>query len=144
MIFTILLIYSLFLNTDLSKADFKRAKKRFNLHGLVEIHHIIPRQFKNHPTIKFSNYDIEKGYNLMFLPTIKGKNKLNLHDDRPIHTGGHIAYNYYLKGRLDMMLELEKIKKEDMYDLNMNLKQELRQIKDIPWRNEYKNKNKKE
>ena len=139
-----LLLYSLFFNTYIYKADFKQAKKKFNLSGLVEIHHIIPRQFKNHPTIKFSNYDVEKGYNLMFLPTIKGKEILNLHDDRPIHTGGHMAYNSYLKGRLDMMLELEKINEEHMYNLNMELKQELRHLKDIPWRNEYKNKNKKE
>ena len=135
--FYILLLYSLFFNKNISKANFKQTKKKFNLDGLVEIHHIIPRQFKNHPTIKLSNYDVENGYNLMFLPSIKGKEILNLHEDRPIHTGGHMAYNHYLKGRLDMMLELEKFNQEDMYNLNKDLKQELRHIKDIPWKNKY-------
>jgi len=134
MTFYTLLIYSLLFNTNISKINFKKTKNKFNLHDLVEIHHIIPRQLKNHPTIVLSNYDIENGYNLMFLPSNKGKELLKLHDDRPIHTGGHIAYNYYLKGRLDTMLDQKKIDKIDLYNLNKELRQELRHRKDIPWK----------
>lgn len=134
MIFYILLICSLLFNTNISKNNFKKIKRKFNLDDLVEIHHIIPRQFKNHPTIVLSNYDIENGYNLMFLPSNKGKEILKLHNDRPIHTGGHIAYNYYLKGRLDMMLDQKNIREMDLYNLNKELRQELRHRKDIPWK----------
>ena len=132
--FYILLICSLLFNTNISKNNFKKIKRKFNLDDLVEIHHIIPRQLKNHPTIVLSNYDIENGYNLMFLPSNKGKETLKLHNDRPIHTGGHIAYNYYLKGRLDMMLDQKNIREMDLYNLNKELRQELRHRKDIPWK----------
>ena len=134
MTFYTLLIYSLLFNTNITKINFKKTKRKFNLYDLVEIHHIIPRQLKNHPTIVLSNYDIENGYNLMFLPSKQGKEVLKLHNDRPIHTGGHIAYNYYLKGRLDIMLDLKKIDKVDLYNLNKELRQELRHRKDIPWK----------
>ena len=62
----------------------------------VDIHHIIPREFRYHPTVVLSNYDIENGYNLMFLPTSKGACILNLHTDRPKHFNCHRRYNRYV------------------------------------------------
>lgn len=50
-----------------------------------------------------------------------------------------IHYNIYLKDRLDVMYNLGKINEQDMCNLNMELKQELRDIKTIPWKYEIDN-----
>ena len=34
------------------KYNFKRARIKHNMQDLLQIHHIIPRQFKNHPAVK--------------------------------------------------------------------------------------------
>lgn len=134
MIFKIL-TYSglLFYNTH--KSSFRNIRRKKNLTGLIEVHHIVPRQFKRHPTIIFSNYDIENGYNLIFLPNKKGENKLYIHHDRPIHNNGHIKYNQYVKEKLDNIFD-NRDKKDSlqhlMCELNIELRDNMRHL-DIPW-----------
>jgi hypothetical protein len=67
-----IITYSCLLFSGFTKHKFKSYKKRFNLNSLVEIHHLIPKQHKNHPIIQNLNYDIENGYNFIFLPNKKG------------------------------------------------------------------------
>lgn len=64
----------------------------------VEIHHIIPRQHADHPTLRAFAYDTEAGYNLVFLPT---KQAAALGTARPVHTGGHPEYNQFVRNCLD-------------------------------------------
>ena len=127
-----LLTYTSLLFCNVPKNTFKKEKVKRKLNGLVEIHHIIPRQFRNHPTIRLSKYSIENGYNLMFLPTTKGKDILKLHHDRPIHNKGHIAYNNYVKNILDEMYLDFKVSENNLCELNKRLKQNGRHI-NIPW-----------
>ena len=113
-----LLTYTGLLFYNTKKSLFRNTRRDYNLTGLIEIHHIIPRQFKRHPTIIFSKYDIENGYNFVFLPNKKGENVLNIHPDRPIHNNGHIEYNYYVKERLDIIFnKLDKFDRLDRFDL---------------------------
>ncbi len=139
-----LLTYTGLLFYNTKKSLFRNTRRDYNLTGLVEIHHIIPRQFKRHPTIIFSKYDIENGYNFVFLPNKKGENVLNIHPDRPIHNNGHIEYNYYVKQRLDDIFNKiyqfdiidTIISKENlqhlMCELNIELRQNMRHL-DVPW-----------
>jgi len=53
-----LLTYSGLLLSGIPKSEFSSTKKNYNLQGLVNVHHIIPQQLRNHPTIRFSNYKI--------------------------------------------------------------------------------------
>ena len=126
--------YSLLFYAYKKKNSFRNIKARFNLNGLVEVHHIIPRQFKGHPTIRESKYDIENTYNLMFLPTYKGKSKLNLNENRPIHEGGHIKYNYYIKYILNELDNNNLKDEESMCILNKNLRSNLKNITYVPWK----------
>ena len=128
-----LLIYSGLLFSGLSRSNFKSIKKRYKLGDKVQIHHIIPREFKYHPVISFSEYEIENGYNMMFLPTYKGLEKLKLHSDRPIHESGHTKYNSYVGSILDKMLKDEKYYEDDMCLLNIHLKENMRHL-NIPWK----------
>lgn len=74
------------------KYKYKHAKIRWSIGDKVHVHHIIPRQFRNHPVL--IGYDIENGYNLMFMPNKLGK--AFLRTTRPCHEGGHSAYNRYV------------------------------------------------
>ena len=111
---------------------FRQERHKRGLDDLVQIHHIIPREFRHHPTIIESGYDIEDGYNLVFLPTRIGVNALNLHIDRPIHYGGHLLYNRYVGACLDEMFARDKTNGEDLCQFNRELRQNMRHCK-IDW-----------
>lgn len=69
-------------------------KQKYGIRGLVQDHHIIPRQFGHQVTI-----DIDSSSNLIMLPTSYGK--LFLNTSRPIHENGHPKYNKYIQQLLD-------------------------------------------
>ena len=67
-------------------------KTRWNIKGLVEDHHVIPKQFRGHPTIKKYNYDMNCSTNIILLPTKHGKHVMNLRENRLVHDGNHYKY----------------------------------------------------
>ena len=71
----------------------REIKNRYGIRGLVEDHHIIPKEFKNHPVILKFKYNMSNPTNILMLPNEKGL--------RILHTGGHIKYNKYVKTKLD-------------------------------------------
>ena len=127
-----LLTYSALLHSGLIRKYFYRFRDDKYLKGLVSVHHIIPREFRNHDVIKISKYDIENGYNLMFLPTNHAQNKLILHKDRPVHSNGHHKYNKYVKNILDKMFEENKVSEHNLCELNKELKHNMRHL-NCPW-----------
>ena len=127
-----LLTYSGLLFSGMPKYNFQRVRHNKDLNSLVNIHHIIPKKFWYHPTILFSKYDIEDGYNLMFLPTKKGSIILNTHIDRPVHYNGHRIYNRYVGTVLDEMFLERKTSEYNLCKLNKKLKQNMRHL-NCPW-----------
>jgi len=128
-----LLTYSSLLFYNTPKCHFKKTRIKRNLKGLVDIHHIIPREFKKHPSVVISKYDIENGYNLMFLPTHKGFLSLNLNIDRPIHSNGHIKYNKYVGALLDnIYANKDNNFENELATMNLHLRQNMRHL-DCPW-----------
>jgi len=113
----------LFLFANLLRRDFIIYKHRFNLHEKVQVHHIIPLEWKTHPNIIKSNYDIDSGCNLIFMPTKKGK--LTINTSRRIHDGGHPRYNKYIYSLLN--------KNEDPYRINKILREKITSGKEIYW-----------
>lgn len=83
------------------KSRMKKVRKRSDLTGLIEIHHVIPRQFSNHAVIKKYKYDTEESYNLVFCPSKKGIEIMNLRETRPMHSGGHTKYNMFVSRQLE-------------------------------------------
>ena len=74
----------------------RNIKRKYQIIGLVQDHHIIPRQFKN-----IINYDnsylinnIDSSKNLIMMPTRYGK--LFINTNRTIHENGHKHYNRYI------------------------------------------------
>ena len=115
----------------------RRFRKRWSLLGLLQIHHIIPRQCSDHPILL--GYDMEGPSNLMFLPTREGVSKMKLRETVPIHDGGHVKYNIYVRSVLDGLYEEKRRYGWDDEKTNMDvvlLAQRLRRdIKtgDVPW-----------
>ena len=126
------LTYTCLLFSGKNHQYFRNIRTRCGLTDLVQIHHIIPREFRDHPAIIDSGYNIEDGYNLVFLPTRMGVNGLNLHIDRPIHYGGHLLYNRYVRVCLDEMLARDATSREELCRFNRELRQNMRHCK-IDW-----------
>ena len=106
----------------------RQSKKRFKLGGLVEDHHIIPKQWRKHTIISDLGYNISANYNLIFLPTDLGKKRL--YTSRLIHSGGHFPYNIYVKSRLD---DIDNA--VDLRNFVRSLKYSLRgKGEEIPWK----------
>lgn len=124
-----------YLNNKYSKFNYgsigrKLIKKKFNLNNLVESHHIIPKEFKNHALLKKYDFNISKSYNIMFMPTYLGQNKLNT--IRPVHSDGHIPYNIYVKFYLDQIKT-----DQELFDFFIFLKTTLKNgnlNNKIPWK----------
>lgn len=104
-------------------------KTRWNLKGLVEDHHVIPRQFRAHPTVKKFNYDMNSSNNLILMPTHLGKHKLELRENRLVHDGNHHRYNLFVEQVLNVV-QTEK----DLNDFVIFLKNSCRfNPQNIPW-----------
>ena len=127
-----IITFSCLLFSGLTKNKFNLYKKRFGLTSLVEIHHLIPKQHKNHPIITNLNYEIEDGYNFAFLPNKKGINKINLYKNRPIHQNGHYKYNLFVKDYLDYLYDSKNYSKEDLIKFNIFLRRNMKDLT-IPW-----------
>ncbi len=104
-------------------------KKRYHLTGLVEDHHIIPKQWRNHKIIKETGYNISRSYNIIFMPNHRGITVLNT--KRILHSGGHDKYNKYIKKSLDTFDSTE-----ELVSFVTNLKKNLRDGNhdQIPWK----------
>jgi len=115
----------------ITKQKFKMTKMKFNLEGMVQIHHIIPRQFRNHPVLK--GFDIEDGQNFIFLPTLVGKKQLNT--IRPIHDGGHSEYNKFVGRHIETIYRNHPdCREEELLQLVLSLRKNLTMQSNIPWR----------
>lgn len=108
---------------NLLRRDFIIYKHRFNLHEKVQVHHIIPMELKTHSNIIKNNYDIDSGYNLIFMPTKRGK--LTINTSRRIHDGGHTNYNKYVYSLLN--------ENEDPFEINKVLRKKIINNEQIPW-----------
>tara|TARA_A100001015_G_scaffold237898_1_gene270626 strand:- start:11068 stop:11418 length:351 start_codon:yes stop_codon:yes gene_type:complete len=105
--------------------NFRYYKNRFKLKNSVQIHHIIPRQYKSHPVILTSGYSIEENSNLMMLPSAPNRNTSRL-----VHNGGHAKYNEYIQTKLDTFSSVDEI-----LTLKNTLKQYIRKgDQSLPWK----------
>lgn len=112
-----------------SKKYMKKIRKRYELRGLIEIHHVVPRQFSKHKVIKKYKYDTEASYNFVFCPSKKGIEIMNLRKTRPVHSGGHLKYNTFVNQQLNSCDSIS-----DLYILWIFLHLGCRGILKIPWK----------
>ena len=105
------------------------AKRRFINSRQAQDHHVIPKEFKEHPLISKLNYDVNSSSNLVLMPTYYGMMTIRTRRDRIVHDGGHPAYNKYVGKMLDCIRS-----REDLDMFVQFLKRSLRYNSDIsPW-----------
>jgi len=104
----------------------KLFKSRWNLRGLVQDHHVIPKQHRHHPLVK--GFDINSSSNLIMMPTKLGMNTfVNIRKNRLVHgNSGHQEYNRFVKQLLDSNDELHSIIVYLKYNCRFN-------VNNIPW-----------
>ena len=79
---------------------YRSTRRRFGIEGQVQIHHIIPRQCRAHPSLR--GFDVHGFHNLMFVPSRPSLTRLRVRPCRiSRHDGGHALYNEYVRKRLD-------------------------------------------
>lgn len=117
---------------DITKQHLKNTRVKFHLQGLVHIHHIIPRQFRNHPVLK--GFDIEDGQNFIFMPTELGKQQLNT--IRLTHDKGHKQYNKFVGHHIEKIYRNFPLdcREKEIQKLVLSLRRNLTSHSNIPWR----------
>ena len=111
----------------------RHALARRGLHrtGITQTHHVIPRQFRHHPTVLRARYDVNESKNLILMPTPLGKLWLGsrVRADRLSHGFGHKEYNSYVKRMLDVIKT-----PQELDDFRMFLRYALRHAPHtVPW-----------
>lgn len=108
------------------------ARDRFHLQQLVQIHHIYPRQFRNHPVLR--HYDIHDESNLIWMPTKLGSQQLHTRPDRLVHDGGHASYNRYVGKYLEHVKQMPpSIRPVLLNQTQAVLRNEMRRHTFVPW-----------
>lgn len=88
----------------------------------VEDHHIIPKQFSNHPLIKETNFDISCSKNILIMFSAYSRNFENELGVQSIyHEHGHRKYNEYVLGELNYIHEKYSNIEEKQYHLSLLL-----------------------
>ena len=87
----------------------RNIKRKYLLCGLIQDHHIIPRQLRNKIDYKTSTLidNIDSSNNLIMLPTRYGKWFLNT--NRSIHENGHQYYNQYINSLIQQGYSIDYI-----------------------------------
>lgn len=84
----------------------KNYKELMKINNLVEDHHIIPKQWKDHELLTKVDFDINHSKNIYIMPKKKCKEVFYITNDTLIHQGGHYAYNMYVKEEMDTINKL--------------------------------------
>lgn len=115
----------------------KRFKDLEGLRFLVQDHHCIPYQYRNHKLLIQTNFNVNCSRNILMMPTRLGIKELNLDPNTRIHDGGHSAYNKFIGKHLEKIYREEETIDEKQYKLWLFLhflKANLKYNNDvIPW-----------
>jgi len=93
---------------SVARRNFKIRKGLFKT-GLVQDHHVIPRQFKEHPIVRKTGFDVNASENIIMMPTPVGKLVMRVRVDRLTHGYGHREYNAYVKRMLDCIVTKDEL-----------------------------------
>lgn len=102
----------------------------------VQDHHVIPKQWRSHPTVRRYGMDINNSNNIIMMPTNYGMVTMNLRKLRYIHEGGHHSYNKYIFTFLESLYEIEDEEtfQKEFKNFHKHLKKVLRNGNTyIPW-----------
>tara|TARA_Y100000389_G_scaffold66748_1_gene62957 strand:- start:441 stop:932 length:492 start_codon:yes stop_codon:yes gene_type:complete len=115
--------------------DRRDFKNEMGIRFLVQDHHCIPYQFRNHKLLRLTKFNVNSARNIVMMPNKKGFEQLNLHKDTLIHDGGHAKYNSYVGKHLQRILnepDLD-VKRYKLWLFLHYLKDNLKYKGVLPW-----------
>mgnify|MGYP001172324281 CR=1 FL=1 len=83
----------------------RKFKNDVYMKNMVDNHHIIPKQFKNHPLIRSLDVDVGCSKNILFMRNRYSKEYFN--DDSYIYHESHNKYNKFVDHELQIMSSIE-------------------------------------
>jgi hypothetical protein len=107
----------------------KIIKKRYQLTGLVEDHHIIPRSLEKHPLIVETKFPIHCSKNIKMMPSRQNK---YISENILVHCH-HINYNRFIKDCLNEIYETNHNKQEGIIGLLDEMEEKLNYKESVPW-----------
>ena len=115
-----------FFNYEISKDNFRyksKARKKFknDIPYIVQDHHIIPKQFKNHKLILDIKFDINCSNNLLIMPALGNGKEIFVVSDIIYHKA-HPQYNKMVLRNLNDILFVAACSDDKAYHLWLLLK----------------------
>tara|TARA_Y100000992_G_scaffold94165_1_gene60600 strand:+ start:69 stop:602 length:534 start_codon:yes stop_codon:yes gene_type:complete len=90
----------------------KKIKYSYHKKGLIEDHHLIPKEFHEHSLFENIHFDVGCSNNIYILPSISYKESIynnNLNKDEIIYHTSHRLYNNFIKEKLNNIYKIENI-----------------------------------
>ena len=94
-----------------------RRKIKYSYHkkGLIEDHHLIPKEFNEHALFQNIHFDVGCSNNIYILPSISYKESIyidNMNKDEIIYHTSHRIYNSFVKEKLNNIYKIENIEEQ--------------------------------
>ena len=91
-----------------------RRKIKYSYHkkGLIEDHHLIPKEFHEHSLFQNIHFDVGCSNNIYILPSISYKESIynnNMNNDEIIYHTNHRLYNSFIKEKLNDIYKIKNI-----------------------------------
>lgn len=91
-----------------------RRKIKYSYHqkGLIEDHHLIPKEFHEHSLFENIHFDVGCSNNIYVLPSISYRESIynnNLNEDEIIYHTSHRLYNSFIKEKLNNIYKIKNI-----------------------------------
>lgn len=90
----------------------RKIKYFYHKKGLIEDHHIIPKEFSDHCLVKNIQFDVGCSNNIYILPSVAYKESIYITNDNKnkiIYHTNHRLYNSFVKEKLNNIYKLESI-----------------------------------
>ena len=91
-----------------------RRKIKYSYHkkGLIEDHHLIPKEFHEHSLLERVDFDVGCSNNIYILPSIAYRESIynnNMNKDEIIYHTSHRLYNSFIKEKLNTIHKIKDI-----------------------------------
>lgn len=91
-----------------------RRKIKYSYHkkGLIEDHHLIPKEFHQHSLFESVGFDVGCSNNIYILPSVAYRESIynnNIHKEEAIYHTNHRLYNSFIKEKLGTIYKIKDV-----------------------------------
>jgi len=93
----------------------RKIKYFYHNKGIIEDHHLIPKEFIDHSLFENIHFDVGCSNNIYILPSISYRESIynnNMNKDEIIYHTSHRLYNSFIKDKLNNIYNIENIEEQ--------------------------------